>query len=59
MPDSTSLTRSQGSSADLPTAENSNETLRPSISTPSPILKPKRYGLECFCNMLIPTSCIF
>ncbi|XP_026496240.1 zinc finger and BTB domain-containing protein 18-like isoform X3 [Vanessa tameamea] len=42
MPDSTSLTRSQGASADFPNPENSNETNRPSVSPSSPNIKRKR-----------------
>ncbi|CAH2242322.1 jg25065, partial [Pararge aegeria aegeria] len=42
MPDSTSLTRSQGSAADFPNVDNSNETHRPSVSPSSPNIKRKR-----------------
>ncbi|XP_050361355.1 protein tramtrack, beta isoform-like isoform X2 [Nymphalis io] len=42
MPDSTSLTRSQGASADFPNLENSNEANRPSVSPSSPNIKRKR-----------------
>ncbi|XP_047543653.1 protein bric-a-brac 2-like isoform X1 [Vanessa atalanta] len=42
MPDSTSLTRSQGASTDFPNPENSNETNRPSVSPSSPNIKRKR-----------------
>lgn len=43
MPDSTSLTRSQGASTDFPNTESSNETNRPSVSPSSPNIKRKRY----------------
>lgn len=42
MPDSASLTRSQDSSGDYHSAENSTETQRHSVSPCSPSIKRKR-----------------
>ncbi|CAG9558588.1 unnamed protein product [Danaus chrysippus] len=42
MPDSTSLTRSQGIPTDFPTTETSSDTQRPSVSPSSPIRKKRQ-----------------